>query len=91
MSIVNRRNAMIGWATWRLLKQLAKRNAAKAASTAQREEQRARRWRRGDDEAAQAKKRRTRRLLGAAAAAGVGTGIWLGARSRQREEAETSE
>ncbi len=30
MSIVNRRNAMIGWATWTLAKQMAARKAKKA-------------------------------------------------------------
>jgi hypothetical protein len=30
MSMVNRRNAMIGWATWTLVKQMAARKAKKA-------------------------------------------------------------
>jgi hypothetical protein len=91
MSIVNRRNAMIGWATWRVLKQLAKRNAKAAVSAQKNEEQRSRRWHRGDDEEAARRKRRKGRLLGAAAAAGVGLGIWLSARARQPEEAEPVE
>jgi hypothetical protein len=84
MGIMNRRNAMLGWATWAVIKRVLKRNAkAEVEAVA---EGAKRRFRRGKDqvveEAAEPKKktRSKRRVLGFLAATAVGVGAWLKAR-----------
>jgi len=86
MSIMNRRNAVVGWATWSIFKQVLKRNARAEAAAAEEASKRSRRFRRRQEVAVveeKPKRRRgKRRVLGFLVATGIGVGAWLGARSR---------
>ena len=89
MSIMNRRNAMLGWATWTVLKRVLERNAREEAEAVAEETKR--RFRRGKEQVVELvepkrKKRwRKRRLLALAAATAVGVATWLGTRRRSSE------
>ncbi len=86
---MNRRNAVVGWATWTVIKQVLKRNAKAEAAEPEPEAKRSRRLRR-KEQAVEApvepkKKRGKRRVLGFLVAAGIGVGAWLGTRGRKPE------
>ena len=88
MTIMNRRNAVVGWATWTVFKQVLKRSAKADAAQAEAESKSSRRLRRKDKAAEpqpeQRKKRRgKRRMIGFLAATGIGVGAWLGTRGRK--------
>ena len=85
---MNRRNAVIGWATWTVLKQVLKRNAKADAEAADEEARQSRRWRRGapEEEPEPKKKRSKRRVIGFLAACAVGVGVWLGTRRQGDDE-----
>jgi hypothetical protein len=94
VSVFNRRNAVLGWATWAAAKTVLRRKvAAKAEADAAREadEQAAARrwWRRGargepppPPEPEPKKKRSKRRLVGFVMATAVGIGIWFRTRRK---------
>jgi hypothetical protein len=93
VSVFNRRNAVLGWATWAAAKTVLRRRfAAKADAEAARaaEEQAAARrwWRRGargeppPPELEPKKKRSKGRLIGFVMATAVGIGIWLRTRRK---------
>jgi hypothetical protein len=88
MSIMNRRNAMLGWATWTVFKRVLKRNAEAEAAAAEEAERSRRRWRRSQAEPPppEPKKRRKRRLIPFLAAGAVGVGVWLKTRGGRRSE-----
>jgi hypothetical protein len=69
MSILNRRNAVVGWATWWLGKRVLKRKARAAAAPA----------------VETLKKRGSRGAIAFLAAAAVGLATWLSARTRRRK------
>ena len=88
MSIMNRRNAMLGWATWTVLKRVLKRNVRDDAGAAAEEAKR--RFRRGKEQVVELvepkrKKRRRKRLLALAVATAVGVATWLGTKRRGSE------
>ena len=91
MSIMNRRNAVVGWATWSIFKQVLKRNAKAEAAAAEEEARRSRRFRRRKEEAVEVevkprRKRGKRRVIGFLVATGIGVGAWLGTRGRGSKE-----
>jgi hypothetical protein len=90
MSIMNRRNAVVGWATWSIFKQVLKRNAKAEAAAAEEETKRSRRFRRKEEvvevEEKPRRKRGKRRLVGAVVATGIGVGAWLGTRRKPKGE-----
>jgi hypothetical protein len=84
MSIVNRRNAILGWATWTVFKQVLRRGARSNAGAAREEPGLLTRLPWTDDSGEtkkKAKKRSRRRILGFLVACAVGVGVWLGTRS----------
>jgi hypothetical protein len=83
MSVMNRRNALLGWATWTVFKQVLRRSSRARAAEAEGETRRLPRFARSDPPA-ETKKRSKGRLVAFVAAAAVGVGVWL--RSRGREE-----
>ena len=87
MGIVNRRNAVVGWATWNVFKQILKRNAKAEAAKADAEPKSSKRLRRKERrreaQAEPKRKRGKRRVLGALVATGIGVGAWLGSRGRK--------
>jgi hypothetical protein len=86
MGIMNRRNAVVGWATWSIFKQVLKRNAKAEAAAAEEESKRSKRFRRKHEVAVVEEKPRRRRgkrrVLGIIVATGIGVGAWLGTRGR---------
>ena len=90
MSIMNRRNAVIGWATWAVFKQLLKRNAKAGAQVE--EEKRSRRLRRKEQAAETQvepkRKRGKRRVLGFLVAGAIGVGVWLSTRGKGKSDLE---
>ncbi len=86
MSVMNRRNALLGWATWTVLKQVLRRNSRARAAEAEGETRRLPRFGRAD-EPAETKKRSKRPLVGLVAATAVGVGVWMRAR-RPKENGE---
>ena len=92
MSIMNRRNAVIGWATWALFKQALRRNAKAEAAQVEEQSKRSRRLRR-KEQAAEAqveprKKRGKRRVIGFLVAGAIGVGAWLSARGKGKADVE---
>ena len=92
MSIMNRRNAVIGWATWAVFKQLLRRNAKAEAAQVEEETKRSRRLRR-KDQAAEAqvepkKKHGKRRAVGFLVAGAIGVGAWLSTRGKGKSDVE---
>ena len=92
MSIVNRRNAVIGWATWTVIKQMLRRNA-KAEAASEKEPKPSWRERRRADEVAAAEaearqRRKSRRLVGFLIATGIGVGIWAKTRGGRTPDVE---
>ena len=90
MSIFNRRNAVVGWATWAVVKQFLKRDAKAAAAPVEEETRRPRTLRRKEP-AAEApvepkKKKGKRRVIGFVVATGVGVGAWLSTRGRKPKD-----
>jgi hypothetical protein len=85
---MNRRNAMLGWATWAVLKQLMKRKAnAKAEAV---EEESARRFgrRRSVEPVEEPKrKRKTLRAVALLSATAVGVGLWMRKRTTKEPAA----
>lgn len=88
MSMMNRRNAAVGWATWKIFKRLLKRKARSAVVSVEEAigvEQLV-------DLPERTKKRRRRgkrRVLGFLVASAIGVGTWLGARrSKERSGVE---
>jgi hypothetical protein len=88
MTIMNRRNAMLGWATWTVLKRILKRNVKDDAGAAAEEAKR--RLRRRKEQVVELvepkrKKRSKKRWLALAAATAVGVATWLGTRRRESD------
>ena len=71
MTIMNRRNAVVGWATWSIFKQVLKRNAKADAAAAEEEEKRSRRFRRKQEVS-----RRRAEAAGAGAASAACSDFW---------------
>ena len=92
VSIMNRRNALVGWATWAVIKRVLKRNARANAAAAEEDEKLSRRQRR-KQEAAEApvegkKKRPKRRVIGFLVATGIGVGVWMKTRGGRKADVE---
>ena len=86
MSIMNRRNAVVGWATWTVFKQVLKRNAKAEAAAAEEESKRSRRFRRKEEadevEATPKKKRESVACSRFLVATADRRRVWLGTRGR---------
>ena len=85
MRIMNRRNAVLGWATWTVFKRFFKRKAKAEAEVVA--EGTKRRFRRGKEQVAEVaepvrKRWPSNRLLAFLAAVGVGIAAWLTRRRR---------
>lgn len=90
MSIMNRRNAVVGWATWTIFKQVLRRNAKAEAAQADEETKRSRRLRR-KEQVVEApvepkKKRGKRRVIGFLVAGAIGVGAWLSMRGKGKSD-----
>lgn len=88
MSIMNRRNAMLGWATWTVLKRVLKRNVKDDAGAAAEEAKR--RFRRRKEQVVELvepkrKKRWRRRALALVVVTAVGVATWLSTRRRESD------
>jgi len=84
MSVMNRRNAMLGWATWTVFRQVLKRNVKAKTEVVEVEEGRRRLGRRRTQEVVEPpkKKHRAVRAIAVLSATAVGVGIWLRGRGR---------
>jgi hypothetical protein len=84
---MNRRNAMLGWATWTVVKQVLKRKADAKAEAVEEETSRRFRLRRGEEVVEEPKKKRkTWRLLALLSATAVGVGLWMRGRGGKGSE-----
>jgi len=76
---MNRRNAILGWATWTVFSQLLKRKLNARSAPVEEPPRRFARWRAEEVEPPK-KKRRPWRVVALLSATVVGVGIWIGAR-----------
>jgi hypothetical protein len=88
MSMMNRRNAFLGWATWAVAKRVLKNKAKGKPDPVEDESRRSRRRARKEAAAAPPveapkKRRGKRRVIGFLVASGIGVGAWLGTRGRR--------
>ena len=84
---MNRRNAILGWATWTVLSQLLRRSRpSRPAPVEEESSHRIARWR--NEEPPPKKKRKTLRVVAVISAALLGFGIWMGARRARSEPVE---
>ena len=90
MSVMNRRNAILGWATWTVFTQLLKRNAKAKTKPEAAEVEGGRRFgrRRSEEVEAPKKKHKAFRALAVLSATAVGVGIWLRSRGGGPEPVE---
>ena len=89
--MMNRRNAMLGWATWTVAKQVLKRKAASKPEEVVVEEPARRFGRRRSVEVIEVveepkKKRKTLRLLALLSATAIGVGLWMRGRGAKGPE-----
>ena len=87
MSVMNRRNAMLGWATWTVFRQFLKRKT-KAEAVEVEEPRRFRRKRTEPVVEPPKKKHNKFRALAVLSATAVGVGIWLRGRGRGTDSVE---
>ena len=89
MSVMNRRNAMLGWATWTVFRQVLKRNAKVKTQATEEESARRFRLRRSEEVVEKPKKKHNAfRALAVLSATAVGVGIWLRGRGRGADPVE---
>jgi hypothetical protein len=92
MSIMNRRNAVLGWATWTVFKRFLKNRGKAEVEAPVVEETKRSLWRRGGEQVVVAveeppkRKKRAKRLIPFLAATAVGVGVWLSTRRPKHDE-----